>query len=117
MGNDAKRKWYTRKDMYGTTVYSPDTKQSEPGRGSVIENPASGLRVAYVYWPNAEEHADLIVRAVNTHDELVAACEKFSGSHDYHPDSGDSEAWVDPQDWAEFDAVVAKAKGANDEAR
>jgi len=71
MGNDAKRKWYAKKDVYGTTVYNPDTKQSEPGRGSVIENPASGLRVAYVYWPNAEEHADFIVRACNAHDSLV----------------------------------------------
>ena len=116
MGNDAKRTpWHT-----GTVDI---VERIEPDKtlrvvdGHRVYNARGELVADCGAYDGSDSYAAFIVRVVNAHDDLVAACEKFSGSHDYHPDSGDSEAWVDPQDWEEFDMVVAKAKGANDEAR
>jgi len=61
-------------------------------------------------WPFEWQVAGELKVALDAKDKqiaaLVTACKKFSGSHDYHPDTGDTEAWVDPQDWAEFDAAI-----------
>jgi len=40
---------------------------------------------------------------------LVAACRKFSGLHGYAPAEEADAAWVDPQDWAEFDEAWKEA--------
>ena len=40
--------------------------------------------------------------------DLLAACEKFSKAHSAGPDD---MSIVDPQDWAEFDIAIAKARG------
>ena len=40
---------------------------------------------------------------------LVEACRKFSGLHGYTPAEEANAAWVDPQDWAEFDEAWKEA--------
>lgn len=50
-------------------------------------------------------------------NQLLLACEKFSEAH-FYTNELETDAYVDPQDWAEFDAAVELVKkrlGASEE--